>query len=88
MIINKVDMFSSIGLASHNLKAQVPSNIPTHNQFIPGSYLKSQDYLERISQWTDENKMELNIDKSNANMDKSNTNSQPASHTMEARLIP
>ena len=56
----------SIGLASHNLKAQVPSNIPTHNQFIPGSYLKSQDYLERISQWTDENKMELNIDKSNA----------------------
>ena len=56
----------SIGLASHNFKSQVASNIPTHNQFIPGNCLKSQQYLERISQWTDENKMQLNIGKSNA----------------------
>ena len=56
----------SIGLASHNFKAQVASNIPTHNQFIPGSYLKSQQYLETISDWTEANKMELNIDKSKA----------------------
>ena len=56
----------SIGLASHNFKSHVASNIPTHNQFIPGDYLQSQQYLERISEWTREQKMELNIDKSNA----------------------
>ena len=42
----------SIGLASHNFKSHVASNIPTHNQFIPGDYLQSQQYLERISEWT------------------------------------
>jgi hypothetical protein len=56
----------SIGLASHNFKQQVASNIPNHNQFIPGDYLESQQYLEKISKWTDDNKMELNIDKSKA----------------------
>ena len=40
----------SIGLASHNFKAQAASNIPTHNQFIPGNNLESQQYLERISE--------------------------------------
>ena len=45
----------SIGLASHNFKQQVASNIPTHNQFIPADYLQSQNYLETISQWTDDN---------------------------------
>ena len=54
----------SIGLASHNSKAQVPSNIPSHNQFIPAEYLKSQEYLETISQWTEDNRMQLNIEKS------------------------
>jgi hypothetical protein len=50
----------SIGLASHNFKLHGASNIPTHNQFIPGQQLKSQLYLEKISQWTEDNKMELN----------------------------
>ena len=56
----------SIGLASHNFKQQVASNIPTHNQFIPADYLQSQNYLETISQWTDDNQMELNIEKGKA----------------------
>jgi hypothetical protein len=56
----------SIGLASHNFKLHVASNIPTHNQFIPGQQLESQQYLEKISQWTEDNKMELNIEKSKA----------------------
>ena len=56
----------SIGLASHNFKAQLASNIPTYNQFIPGSYLKSQQYLDTISQWTDESQMKMNIKKSNS----------------------
>ena len=56
----------SIGLASHNFKLHVASNIPTHNQFIAGEYLESQQYLEKINQWTEDNKMELNIEKSKA----------------------
>ena len=32
----------SVGLASYNLRAHVPSNIATHNQIIPAGNLKSQ----------------------------------------------
>ena len=54
----------SIGLASHNSKLQVPSHIPSHNQFVPAQYLKSQEYLETINQWSEENRMQLNVEKS------------------------
>jgi hypothetical protein len=54
----------SIGIASHNSKLQVPSNIPSHNQFIPAQYLKSQQYLETVNQWSEDNKMQLNVEKS------------------------
>ena len=56
----------SIGLASHSFKMHVASNIPTHNQFIPGKNLESQQYLDKIKQWTEINKMELNTQKSKA----------------------
>ena len=46
----------TIGLTSANIKASVPSDIPTHNQFIPG-------YIDTISEWTKKQKMELNEDK-------------------------
>ena len=52
----------SIGIARHNQKPYVPFNITNHNQFIPAEYLESQQYLERISQWTDENQMGLNTE--------------------------
>jgi hypothetical protein len=54
----------SIGLASHNSKLQVPSHIPSHKQFVPAQYLKSQEYLETINQWSEDNKMQWNVDKS------------------------
>ena len=54
----------SIGIASHNCKQQVPSNIHSHNQFIHAEYLKSQQYLETVHQWSEDNLMELNIEKS------------------------
>ena len=54
----------SIGIASHNSKQQVPSNIASHNQFVPAEYLKSQEYLQNIHQWSENQKMELNVDKS------------------------
>ena len=55
----------NIGLASHNFKAWVPSHIPTHNQFIPPESLKSQQYLKEIVNWSQNQKMELNVEKSN-----------------------
>ena len=34
--------------------------MPIHNQFIPAEFLKSQDYLNKIKEWTDKQKMMLN----------------------------
>ena len=34
--------------------------MPEHNQYIPGNNLKSQEYLEKIKDWTDQQKMILN----------------------------
>ena len=53
----------SIGIASHNPKLRVPSNIMTSNIFIPTEHLKTKEHLERISEWTDKKKMKLNSSK-------------------------
>ena len=53
----------NIGLSSYNIRAHVPSNVPTHNQVIKGSNLKSQSQLEMINKWTKEKKMKLNVKK-------------------------
>ena len=34
--------------------------MPEHNQYIPGNNLKSQEYLEKFKDWTDQQKMILN----------------------------
>ena len=57
----------SIGLSSQNDKLRVPSNLPSHNQFIPNDHLKTQDYLNKISDWTDNNLMKLNVKKTKIN---------------------
>ena len=49
-----------VGLASINCKSSVPSDIPIHNQLIPSENLQSQEYLQKIKQWTDDQKMILN----------------------------
>ena len=49
-----------VGLASFNCHTTVPSDIPAHNQLIPSEHLKSQEYLEKIKQWSDDQKMILN----------------------------
>ena len=53
----------SIELASYNSKQQIPSNIPDSNQFIPNEHLKSQIYFEKLNCWTEQQQMELNIEK-------------------------
>ena len=55
----------TVGLASFNIKYQVPNDIKTHNQFIPSQNLKSQEWLNWISFWTDTQKMLINTKKTN-----------------------
>ena len=54
----------SIALSSFNVKFSVPSDIPTHNGFILPEHLKTQKYLNDISEWTMKKKMKLNTNKS------------------------
>ena len=54
----------SIGLASYNVKFQVPSDISQCNQFIPANNLQSQMYLDQLSKWTKEQKGKINEKKS------------------------
>ena len=53
------------GISSYNSKQQVPSDIAVSNKFIINENLKTQDYLNQISQWTEQKQMKLNIKKSN-----------------------
>ena len=55
----------SIGISSYNHKQHVPSDIPNNNFYINSQNTKSQEYLNYISKWTIDNKMKLNIPKSN-----------------------
>ena len=50
----------SAGLASYNIKAHVPLDVPTHNQIILGKNLKTQEHLNVINAWTKRKKMKLN----------------------------
>ena len=54
------------GIASHNFKLNIPSNLPTHNQIIPKDNLKTQKYMSEINNWTEENQMKLNPRKTKA----------------------
>ena len=52
-----------VGLASYNIKLHIPSDIGTHNQHIPSQNLKSQQWLDCISDWTNKQKMKINVKK-------------------------
>ena len=56
----------SIGISSYDFKSHVASDIPTNGYYIPNENLHTQLYLDKISQWTNTNKMVLNQKKSNA----------------------
>ena len=53
----------TVGLASYNIKLQVPSDIGKHNQYIPANNLKSQQWLDWISDWKKNQKMKINVKK-------------------------
>ena len=50
----------NIGIASHNIRERVPSNIPISNLKIPSDNLKTQKYMDRIERWTEDKKMKVN----------------------------
>ena len=53
----------SIGLSSYNFNLHVASDIQADGYFIEPSNMLTQQYLDNISQWTNENKMKLNKEK-------------------------
>ena len=50
----------TVGLTSFNLKQQIPTDIPVHNQYIPAENLMTQDWLNQINAWSEEKKMMVN----------------------------
>ena len=62
-ILETVNLLT-VGLTSFNLKQQVPTDIPMHNQYIPSENLKSQEWLDMINDWTIQQKMVINEKKS------------------------
>ena len=53
----------SIGMSNFNARYTVPSDVPNNNGYIASENLKTQTYLNDISEWTDKKKMKLNTDK-------------------------
>ena len=48
LTILEVIFLANVGLASHNIKHNIPTNIANHNQFIPSEHLKTQEYVRTI----------------------------------------
>ena len=50
-------------ISNYNFKQHVASDIGVHGQYLPNNNLKSQTYLNKIQEWTEEAQMALNISK-------------------------
>ena len=50
----------NVGIATYNVKAHVPSDVPIHNQIIVPENLETPKHLEKINNWTKGMKMQLN----------------------------
>ena len=48
------------------MKPQVPNDIPVHGQFIENNKLVSQEYLDKLNQWSEDHKMIINQKKTKA----------------------
>ena len=59
----EVKNLSNIGIASHNLRNRIPSNVPTSNFVIQNENLKTQKYVRDIDRWTEQEKTKLNSKK-------------------------
>ena len=52
-----------LGLISYDHQVHVASDVSEDNQFLPASNLKTQQYLEEIDAWTDQNQLKINSNK-------------------------
>ena len=52
-------------LKEYDFTSHIPSDILVNKPFLPTESVKMQSYLDKVSQWTEENKMLLNENKSN-----------------------
>ena len=56
----------NIGITSHNIRQQVPNDLPTHGQFIDSRNLKSKTYIYEITKWTENQQMIISEKKTKA----------------------
>ena len=59
----KIINLISIRMSSFNVKFRVPSYIPDHNGYIHPEHLKTQSYLNDITNWTNKKMMKTNTNK-------------------------
>ena len=55
----------SIGLACYNCYNHIPSDVGIDHLYLDPRNTQSQEYLEKISKWTEKNQMKLNTKKTN-----------------------
>ena len=51
------------GMSSYNFKQHVASDIGVHGQYLPPNNINSQEYMDRVCNWTDDMQMALNSTK-------------------------
>ena len=51
------------GMSSYNFKQHVASDIGVHGQYLPPKNINSQEYMDRVCNWTDDMQMALNLTK-------------------------
>ena len=56
----------TIGLSSLNMKNHIPSDVPVHGHFVDATNTKSQQYLDKINLWTENQKMIISQKKTKA----------------------
>ena len=56
----------TIGLSSLYVKNHIPSDLPTHGQYVNNNNTKSQQYLNKINEWTENHKMIISQKKTKA----------------------
>ena len=53
----------SVGLSSYNFKQHVASDIGINQNYLSNENIQTLNYASRISKWTEDNKMKLNVKK-------------------------
>ena len=57
--LEKINLVN-IAMSSYNFRNHVASDIPTHGQFVHNQELRTQEFLNKINQWTINQNMDIN----------------------------